>query len=519
MSSPAYRIGWDGVGDISPFKATTSNFEATTDADKRFNELLLKAYPDMVPSVVGRSRTQLLNFLNKMAIGDYVLAADGSVVIAVGRITGEYRFDPSQPFHHHRPVQWLSFEEWQMPDFEGLQTTLHEMKKAANILQAERAAQSGSVPLPDKRPLAEGELEENLLRKQYTLSELCAIVDHLRGFTHGGFRLTDQSRNCDVGPLTTAATCRRVGLTKDDYYRMRCVMEKGVPEVVSAMDAETLSISAAAVLAGHSTEDQLAVMAKPNNEARWTAKRVVKQLRRVRNAAEKADAEAKPLIEYDSQESIRLFHCRFQALEEVADLSPDSVRMICTDIPYDGHFVDQLDDLAAMAERVLAPGGVFVSYLGQHRLDEKIAALSKRLTYRWLPTSAWSGTATPVQNLNLKSQSIPLVVYSKGDWSPPTYWHDTFIDSGREKSWHPWQRSLGEIEKLIEYFSEPDDLIVDPCGGGFTTAIACHRLRRRCVSVDVEKACVVRGQQRLREDQILYRPNLSGDANAIYIGI
>lgn len=145
-------VGWDGVGDISPFKATTSNFEATTDAHKRFNELLLKAYPDMVPSVVGRSRTQLLNFLNKMAVGDYVLAADGSVVIAVGRITGEYRFDPMQPFHHHRPVQWLSFEEWQMPDSEGLQTTLHEMKKAANILQAELAAQSGSVPVPDRLP-------------------------------------------------------------------------------------------------------------------------------------------------------------------------------------------------------------------------------------------------------------------------------------------------------------------------------------------------------------------------------
>lgn len=69
-----------------------------------------------------------------------------------------------------------------------------------------------SIPatIVEMESIAEGELEENLLRMQYTLSELSAIVDKLRGFKHGGDRLTDQRRNCDIGPLTTAMACKRV---------------------------------------------------------------------------------------------------------------------------------------------------------------------------------------------------------------------------------------------------------------------------------------------------------------------
>ena len=41
--------------------------------------------------------------------------------------------------------------------------------------------------------------------------------------------------------------------------------------------------------------------------------------------------------------------------------------------------------------------------------------------------------------------------------------------------------------------------MVDPCGGGFTTAVACKRLGRRCVSCDIDEAAVIRGRERLAE--------------------
>jgi DNA modification methylase len=41
--------------------------------------------------------------------------------------------------------------------------------------------------------------------------------------------------------------------------------------------------------------------------------------------------------------------------------------------------------------------------------------------------------------------------------------------------------------------------VVDPCGGGFTTAEACLRLSRQCVSCDFDPECVRKGQERLKE--------------------
>ena len=59
--------------------------------------------------------------------------------------------------------------------------------------------------------------------------------------------------------------------------------------------------------------------------------------------------------------------------------------------------------------------------------------------------------------------------------------------------------ALGEFAEntVRNEFSRPGELVVDPCGGGFTSAVACRDLGRRCVACDVDRSCVVRGQERL----------------------
>lgn len=76
-------------------------------------------------------------------------------------------------------------------------------------------------------------------------------------------------------------------------------------------------------------------------------------------------------------------------------------------------------------------------------------------------------------------------------------WPDVSRVNSKEKDWHRWQQPLAEVENLVRYFSQPNDLVVDPCGGGFTTAAACYRLGRRCISCDCEESCVAKGKQRL----------------------
>jgi len=71
-------------------------------------------------------------------------------------------------------------------------------------------------------------------------------------------------------------------------------------------------------------------------------------------------------VEPPGKGDIRLYHCPFQRLEEVAGIKPNSVNLILTDIPYGKDFLPQVAELGAFASRVLVEGGLLVTYAGQY---------------------------------------------------------------------------------------------------------------------------------------------------------
>ena len=85
--------------------------------------------------------------------------------------------------------------------------------------------------------IALGEYHENCDRKDFTPSELVAVVESLRAYKHGGDRKSHQFRNSDDDRLTTEKALRRMGLKKDTYCRAKKVVDQGVPELVEAMDS------------------------------------------------------------------------------------------------------------------------------------------------------------------------------------------------------------------------------------------------------------------------------------------
>jgi hypothetical protein len=196
-------------------------------------------------------------------------------------------------------------------------------------------------------------------------------------------------------------------------------------------------------------------------------------------------------------DAIQIHHCRFQELEHRAGIKPGAVKLISTDIPYGADFLSQLDDLGAFAQRVLTDGGLFVCLCGGYYLNQYIRVFDKYLTYRWLLSSQWNGDANLIHPLQITSQQKPILLYSKGDWIKRPMWPDLIRVNCKEKEWDDWQQPMEQSERLIKYFSEPGDLVVDPCGGGFTNAEACFRLARRCITCDVKAECVSKGQERL----------------------
>jgi len=201
-----------------------------------------------------------------------------------------------------------------------------------------------------------------------------------------------------------------------------------------------------------------------------------------------------------SSDSVQLYHCPFQRLEEVAGIAPESVHLLLTDIPYGQQFLAELDALGALAKRILVESGLFVTYSGQYYLDQVMRVLGEHLSYRWMAATTWNGDGNPVHPLDLVNKWKPIIFYSKGDWRRRTRWHDLLHVDSKEKKWHAWQQPLDVVERLVQYFSESGELVVDPCGGSFTTALACRNFGRRFIGCDVDQQCVLAGQTRLSEE-------------------
>ncbi len=140
-------IGWKKMPDLSWV-------EAKRETRNRLKQKIQDTYPDKHPSAIGNDCSQLTHFIAGMSEGDIVLAADGAQVLGVGRVTGEYRYEPQFDFPHQRPVEWLSLDEWKMPLPEGLRSTVREVRKHnENLVETEQKIQNGSPPSNLPRPI------------------------------------------------------------------------------------------------------------------------------------------------------------------------------------------------------------------------------------------------------------------------------------------------------------------------------------------------------------------------------
>ena len=60
-------------------------------------------------------------------------------------------------------------------------------------------------------------------------------------------------------------------------------------------------------------------------------------------------------------------------------------------------------------------------------------------------------------------------------------------DGANQPRIHPTQKPVILFEKIIQDYSNENDLVLDCFSGSGTTAIACHRLKRRFICIEKDK--------------------------------
>ena len=151
-------IGWPKLGDLSVLGSAG-------DLKEPIRKKLGEEY-EYDAKTLGRKAGEIRNFVQRIAEGDVVVAADGQTILGLGRVPSgsQYRYEDNAPRSapHRRPVEWISTAEWKLPQpDEGKLTTVFQLKKyETNLIDIEKRLLDPNPALtPKPIPMAASRLQ------------------------------------------------------------------------------------------------------------------------------------------------------------------------------------------------------------------------------------------------------------------------------------------------------------------------------------------------------------------------
>jgi len=202
---------------------------------------------------------------------------------------------------------------------------------------------------------------------------------------------------------------------------------------------------------------------------------------------------------------ISVFHGDFRDVLRDEDLSG---AIVITDPPYPREFLQEWADLAQCA--LEWDCSALIAMCGQSILLDAIDRVREarepardgyisegRWHYRWCGAYLTTGPAARVWNANVGTAWKPILIFDRGDNDRRFLTSDVFRSTGDDKQHHHWGQNENGIASLVEAFTEPGDLVVDPFLGGGTTAVVCRALGRRFIGCDIDATAVATTQARL----------------------
>lgn len=167
----------------------------------------------------------------------------------------------------------------------------------------------------------------------------------------------------------------------------------------------------------------------------------------------------------------------------------EQATLILTDPPYPKDALHLWDDLGEFASRSLADDGILVAYSGQMFLPKVLSMLSVHLDYWWCGAVVHkgSGNLTPLGHPVRKVINgwKPLVMFTRKGCGVDVTFRDRIEGVGPEKTHHNWQQPEAEAAAIIETFTKPGQLVVDPFAGSGAFCKAAHDLGRIAVGAEI----------------------------------
>jgi ParB family chromosome partitioning protein len=351
----------------------------------------------------------------------------------------------------------------------------------------------------DDRHAELAEISENLIRNELTLLERAEHLARMRAVYE---RLYPNARG--VGrPAKNSATvaafsewaAAQAGLAQRTIRHYVHLAESVAPEVRDAIRRTPIANDGAELksLASLEPSKQRAVAELIASRAVSSVREATRELAR-REALHRESAGELPT-------GIAIRHGDFR--EVLGDLRGQVDAMI-TDPPYLSEYIPLYGELAKLAAELLRPHGVLVVMTPHLHLPEVVNCMTPHLRYRWICVYHMGDTKANVSAAKIATSWKPLLVFTRYDAENLRFVCSDYFSAahntadGVQKELHHWQQSLDGFIQIVERFTEPGELVVDPFLGSGTTAVACLRLGRQFVGCDTDAGAVAIARRRVQ---------------------
>lgn len=83
-----------------------------------------------------------------------------------------------------------------------------------------------------------------------------------------------------------------------------------------------------------------------------------------------------------------------------------------------------------------------------------------------------------------------IFLYGNLKWNPDRHWSqytNVFMDLVDDSKVHPYRKPPSLIERLIRNHTDENDIILDPFAGSFVVHNVATRLKRNCISIEINE--------------------------------
>ena len=245
---------------------------------------------------------------------------------------------------------------------------------------------------------------------------------------------------------------------------------------------ETLSWSHHADVANLEPPEQDELLDKAEREE-WTHKEMCKQVRLFKqHKLIAANIEA-------TRESERFRLITGDFMDEMEQLDSESISAIITAPPYSEEYIPLYEDLAKRAARVLLPGGSLIVMTGQYYLPQVLERMVLYMDYQWTLAYLTPGGTPTIWQRKVNTFWKPVLWFVKGRYEG-NWIGDVCTSPVSDKRFHEWGQSEEGMAELVERFTLPGDLILDPFCGGGTTGVVALQLGRRFIGIDEKETAI-----------------------------